>query len=56
MARVIFDENILVSEESEVKGQKEFSFWQVITGLFGDLKEFSEELNVAVDAAYLEKL
>lgn len=54
MAKIIYDENILVSEESEIKGQKEFSFWQVVTGIFGDLKEFSEELNAAVDAAYLE--
>jgi len=54
MATIIFDENVLVSEETEIKGQKEFSFWQVVTGIFGDLKGFSEELNAAVDAAYLE--
>lgn len=56
MARVIFDENVLVSEESEIRGQKEFSFWQIVSGIFGDLKEFSEELNAAVDAAYLKTL
>lgn len=54
MAKVIFDENVLIAEDTEIKGQKEFSFWNIISGIFGDLKEFSEELNAAVDAAYLE--
>ena len=54
MASVVFDEELLNSEETEIAGQKEFNFWQMVVGIFGDLKGFSEELNVAVDAAFLE--
>ena len=54
MARIMFDEELVKSEETEISGQKEFNFWQVIVGIFGDLKEFSEEVNAAVDAVCLE--
>lgn len=52
MAKVVFDSDLITQKSNEYEA--EFSFWNIITGMFGDMRELSERINEAIEEA--EKL
>ena len=50
---IVFDSDQLTQHE-EITGQNEFTFWTVITGMFGDLKSLSEMINDTDVSSYVK--
>ena len=54
MARILFDEDKMSTVE-EIKGQNEFSFWNMILGMLSDPVDYTERVNKAINLAYEER-
>lgn len=56
MPRVMYDENVMVSNmvEEDIPGTMKFSFWNIVSGLFGDLTDLSERINEATNSVYTD--